>query len=133
LQWIDLNNSEMQLIDLQSSSIWRQKFIDLRAELETIEKDQFVGSTMKIAENEVLKVWNYIPETFDCLKNVAMASVFSSTYSCESLISVMNFVKSNYRNNVDEEASTACIALKTTQHKPDIKYLSSLEQQQKSH
>jgi hypothetical protein len=37
LQWIYLNNFEMQLINLQSSSIWRQKFIDLRAELESIE------------------------------------------------------------------------------------------------
>jgi hypothetical protein len=56
----------MKLTDLQSSSIWRQKFIDLRAELETIEKrDRLVESTLKIAENEVLKVWNSIPETFD--------------------------------------------------------------------
>jgi hypothetical protein len=46
----------MQLIDLQSSSIWRQKFIKLRAELENIERDPIVGSTLKIAENEVLKI-----------------------------------------------------------------------------
>jgi uncharacterized ubiquitin-like protein YukD len=51
LQRIDLNNFEMQLIDLQSSSIWTQRFIDLRAELETIERDRLVGSTLKIAEN----------------------------------------------------------------------------------
>jgi hypothetical protein len=54
LQWIDFNNFEMQLIDLQSSSIWRQKFIDLRAELENTERDRIIGSTLKIAESEVL-------------------------------------------------------------------------------
>jgi uncharacterized ubiquitin-like protein YukD len=63
LQWVDLSNFEIQLIDLQSSSIWRQKLIDLRAELENIERDRLVGSTLKIAGNEVLKVWNSIPET----------------------------------------------------------------------
>jgi hypothetical protein len=42
LQWIDLNNSEMQLT-LQSSSIWRQTFVDIRAELQNIERDWFVG------------------------------------------------------------------------------------------
>jgi hypothetical protein len=69
----------MQLIDLQSSSIWRWKFIDLRDKLENIERDRLVWSTLKIAENEVQKVWNSIPEIFDCLKNVAAAvlSVFS--------------------------------------------------------
>jgi hypothetical protein len=51
LQWIDLNNFEMQVIYLQSSSIWRQKFIDLRPELENIGRDRLVGSTLKIAEN----------------------------------------------------------------------------------
>jgi hypothetical protein len=125
----------MQLIDLQSISIWRQKFIDLRSELETIERYRFVGSTLNIAENEDLKNWNSIPKTFDCLKNVAMAvlSVFSSTYSCESLFSAMNFVKSNYKSNLNEEASAVCVALKTTKYKPDIKYLSSLVQPHKSH
>jgi hypothetical protein len=44
LQWIDLKNFEMQLINLQSSSIWSQKFIDLGAELENIERDRLVNT-----------------------------------------------------------------------------------------
>jgi hypothetical protein len=66
-----------------------------------------------------MKVWNSIPEVFDCLKNVATAvlSVFSITHLCESLFSVVNFVKSNYRSRLHEKA---CIALKTTKYKPDI-------------
>ncbi|KAG7171957.1 ZBED8-like 1, partial [Homarus americanus] len=51
----------------------------------------------------------------------------------KSLFSVMNFVNSNYRSRLTDETSAACIALKTTKYKPDIKYLSSLVQQQKSH
>jgi hypothetical protein len=35
--------------------------------------------------------------------------------------------------SLNTEDSTACIALKVTKYKPDIKYLSSLVQQQKLH
>ncbi|XP_072909805.1 general transcription factor II-I repeat domain-containing protein 2A-like isoform X2 [Hemitrygon akajei] len=135
LQWIDLVNFEMQLIDLQSSSIWRQKFVDLRVELENIERDRLVtGSKLKNPDNEILKLWNSIPETFNCLKDLAMAilTLFSSTYLCESLFSMMN-LDPNYWNGLNDEISATCIALKTTKYKPDIKYLSSLVQQQKSH
>ena len=36
LKWLDLEDIEMQLIDFQSSSILKQKFIDLRRDLELI-------------------------------------------------------------------------------------------------
>ena len=36
--WIDMDEFEMQLIEFQSSSIRKQKFIDLRVEMENIEK-----------------------------------------------------------------------------------------------
>ena len=36
--WIHMDKFEMELIELQSSSIWKQKFIDLRVDLENIEK-----------------------------------------------------------------------------------------------
>jgi len=38
--WTDMDEFEMQLIEFQSSSIWKQKFIDLRVDLENIEKKQ---------------------------------------------------------------------------------------------
>ena len=134
--WIDMDDFEMQLIEFQSSSIWRQKFVDLRADLENIEKERLeTGVTESNAENEVLRTWNTIPKNFVCLKNLATAllSVFSSTYSCESLFSVMNFVKSRNRSSLTDETSSACISLKVTKYKPDIHYLSSVMQQQKSH
>ena len=36
--WIDMDKFEMELIEFQSSSIWTQKFIDLRFDLEKIVK-----------------------------------------------------------------------------------------------
>ena len=36
--WIDMDKFEMQLIEFQSSSIQKQKFIDLRVEFEKIER-----------------------------------------------------------------------------------------------
>ncbi|XP_076060038.1 general transcription factor II-I repeat domain-containing protein 2A-like isoform X5 [Oratosquilla oratoria] len=133
--WIDIDDFEMQLIDFQSSSIWSRKFVDLRADLENIEKERLeTGVTERSAENEVLRIWNTVPETFVCLKNLATAllSIFLSTYSCESLFSAMNFT-SRYRSSLTDDTSNACISLKVTKYKPDINYLSSVMQQQKSH
>ena len=36
--WIDMDEFEMRLIKFQSSSIWKQKFIDLAVDWENIEK-----------------------------------------------------------------------------------------------
>ena len=36
--WIDMDKFEMQLIEFQGNSIWKQKSIDLRVELEKIER-----------------------------------------------------------------------------------------------
>ena len=71
--WMDLNDFEMQLVELQCSSIWKQQFIDLRMQLETMERDRLSTVTEQTAENEVLKVWNALPETFGVLKKVANA------------------------------------------------------------
>ena len=128
----------MQLIDFQSSSIWKQKFIDLRRDLELIENDRVVGVLICNPEEKVLKTWDTIPNTFIifiCLKNLAIAilSIFSSTYCCESLFSQMNLIKNNLRSSLIDESSSACALLKVTEYEPDIKRLSSKLQQQKSH
>ena len=97
LKWLDLENMEMQLIDFQSRSIWKQKFIDLRSDLKLIENDRMLGVITSNAEEKVLKTRNAIPNTFICLRRLAIAilSIFLSTYCCESLFSQMNFIKSN--------------------------------------
>jgi len=133
--WMDLNDFEMQLVEFQSSSIWKQKFVELRIQLEEIERDRLREISKLSAENEVLKVWNSMPNTFQDLKNVAWSilSIFSSSYSCESLFSTMNFMKSDIRNRLTDDMSVACISLKNTNYDPDIKQLASNVQQQKSH
>ena len=126
----------MQLIEFQSSSIWKQKFIDLRVDLENIEKRRLEkGIPERGAENELLQTWNAIPESFSCLKNftTALLCVFSSTYACESLFSVMNFIKSYNRSSLSDETNTSCISSKVTKYKPDVKFLSAVMQPQKSH
>ena len=114
LKWLDLENIEMQLIDFQSSSILKQKFIDLRGDLELIENDKAVDVLTCNPEEKVLKTWDIIPNTFICLKKLAIAilSIFSSTYCCESLFSPMNLIKNNLRNSLIDESSSACALLK---------------------
>ena len=66
-------------------------------------------------ENELLRAWNAIPEIFSCLKNLATAllSMFSSTCACESLFSVMNFIKSRNGSSLTDETSTDSVRLTT--------------------
>ena len=55
--WIDMDKFEMQLIEFQSSSIWKQKFIDLRVELEKIERRRIEKVIVeRSAEHEILRV-----------------------------------------------------------------------------
>ena len=102
-------------------------------DLENIEKRRLEKGTLKRnAENELLRTWNAIPKK---LKNFAIAllSMFSSTYACESLFSVMNLIKSRSRSSLTDETSSSCISLKVTNYRPDVKSLSAAMQQQKSH
>ena len=53
--WIDMDKFEMELIEFQSSSIWKQKFIDLR--FDNIEKRRLEkGILERSAENEQLRI-----------------------------------------------------------------------------
>ena len=130
-----MDEFEMQLIEFKSSSIWKQKFIDHKVDLENIEKRRLEKRILaRIAENELLQAWNAIPENFSCLNfATALLFIFSSTYACESLFSVMNFIKSRDRSNLTDETSSSCISLKVTKYKPVVKSLSAAMQQQKSH
>ena len=59
-------------------------------------------------------------------------SDFSSTYSCEPLFSVTNFIKSGVRNRLTDEWSAEYTLLKVTYYEPNIYELTSNTQQQKS-
>ena len=84
------------IVELQCSSIWKQKFIDLRVQLETMKRDRLSTVTEQTAENEVLSVWNTLLETFGVLEEVGLASLakailstFSLSYPCDVLFSTL--------------------------------------------
>ncbi|GFV49868.1 dimer_Tnp_hAT domain-containing protein [Trichonephila clavipes] len=133
--WLEIEELEMQLIDFQSSSIWIQKFIETRKKLELIEAERLRSNISKNTSNEILETWNSISDAFDCLKKLAYAflTIFSSTYACESLFSEINNIKDSLKNRLTDDSNSACILLKVTSYNPDISYLSSNLQQQKSH
>ena len=58
--------------------------------------------------------------------------VVGSSYSCEQLFSTMNFIKSERRNRLTDDMSSACVTLKFTKYEPSINKLSATLQQQKS-
>lgn len=72
LDWLEIEEFEMQLIDFQSSSIWIQKFIETRKELELIETERLTSNISKNANNKILETWNSLPDTFNCLKKLAV-------------------------------------------------------------
>lgn len=82
-EWLNLADMEMILIDFQSSSIWKQKFVHFKNELEIIGKDRLLGVIKKNVEEKLLITWNAIPETFGCLKKLAttILIIVSSTYA----------------------------------------------------
>ncbi|GFX67615.1 general transcription factor II-I repeat domain-containing protein 2A [Trichonephila clavipes] len=135
IDWLEIEELEMQLIGFQSSSIWIQKYIETRKKLELIEAERLRSNISKNTSNEILETWNSIPDAFNCLKKLAYAilTIFSSTYACESLFSEINSIKNSLRNRLTDDSNSACILLKVTSYNPDISYLSSNLQQQKSH
>ncbi|GBO34092.1 hypothetical protein AVEN_20743-1 [Araneus ventricosus] len=126
---------EIDEFDFQSSSIWIQKVIETRKELESIETERLTSNISKNANNKILETWNSLPDTFNCLKKLtrAILTKFSSTYACESLFSEMNNIKDSLRNRLTDDSSSVCILLKVTSYNSNISYLSSNLQQQKSH
>ena len=134
-EWLDLKDLEMQLLDFQSNPVWKNKFVNLRAHLEDLERERSTGIASKNPDCEILKVWNSIPENLGALKTLAKAilTIFSSTYACEALFSALNNIKSKKRNRMGADLSAACVALKCTHYDIPIDQLSSGTQQQKSH
>jgi hypothetical protein len=57
--------------------------------------------------------------------------MFSTTYPCELLLSVINFVKCKYKDLPNKYFSVTSICLKTTRQKHDVKYLLPFVQVQK--
>ena len=58
LEWTNIEDFQMQLIDFKASLLWTSKFVDLRKSLETIEIKQKT-------------CWKFLPQKFCCLKKMA--------------------------------------------------------------
>ena len=86
IDWMDVQDVEMQLIELKSSSLWVTKFAELRQQLESTPVQQHGAC--------ILACWASVPAKFDCLKKIALAllTVFGSTYLCEQVFSHMKSV-----------------------------------------
>ena len=127
--WMDvgLQDVEMQLIELKSSSLWVTKFAELRKQLESTPVQQHGAC--------ILACWTSAPEKFGCLKSIALAllSVFGSTYLCEQVFSHMKSVLSPIRSRLSTDNSESCLQLKVTNYEPQIKKLSQDKQGQGSH
>jgi len=128
LNWMGLENLEMQLIDLQTNPICTNKFVNMRERIEELERHRIHNEETDCGvDNIILEVWNNIPENFSSVEKLAISllTIFSSTYACESLFSVLNHTHSKARNRLTEEDSAACIAMQSTSYQPDIKNLST--------
>ena len=82
---MDTDKYEMPLIEFQSSSVWKQKFIDLRVELEKIERRRWEK------EHELLRVWNAIPEIIFMLKKLFKSIILHALFYMCLLIIVFNY------------------------------------------
>ncbi|XP_034277662.1 uncharacterized protein LOC117668096 isoform X2 [Pantherophis guttatus] len=133
LNWLDLENLEMELLEFQENRIWKNKFYDLRETLEKMER-MTTDSTVS-SENEILKVWNSLPNKFKSMKalGIAFLTLFGSSYACEQLFSALNYIKPDTRNKLTDDLSAAFVALKLTKYEPRIEKLSACIQQQRSH
>ena len=106
-EWLNMDNFEMELVEFQSISTWKQKFISLRASLEEGERDRLHGSGSCNQDEELLLAWNGISETFAALKRFikTLLKIFSSTYTCETLFSWLNCIKNENRNRLTDDAA----------------------------
>ena len=125
--WMNVGDFHIQMIDLRSSVLWTSKFAELRQGIKTVDR--------KNRSKLILQCWTSLPDTFGDLKDVAKAlvSVFGSTYLCEQIVLHMKFILSPHRSRLTADNSEACVQLKVTNYKSNIKALSEKKQGQGYH
>ena len=102
----EISHFEMELLDLQED----QKLLMFHETL------------------TYLDFWKIVPEVkYPQLKKISIkfTSIFGSTYTCESLLSTLSFVKSKYRANLTSDHLSELLRTATTSLKPDFKKLTS--------
>ena len=123
---VDLENLEMELIEFQVNSIWKKKFKELP---ETLEKTKGMTRDNAVtSENEIFKVWNSLPNNFNSMKALQIASLtlFRSCYACEQLLSALSYIyQYDTRSRSTNNVWAACVTLEITKYQPKIQKLSA--------
>jgi hypothetical protein len=94
---------------------------------------------LELQEDEALKrvkqsgcstigFWKQVPEqkyskTKECAQR--LISLFGTTYSCESLHSTLQFIKSKYRSDLTDEHLNELMRTALTSHQPNFKKLTA--------
>ena len=86
LEWLKVENLEMQLAEFQSSSIWKQKFIELRHETGNNAKKRLNEEVYENMDIILLKTWFSLPETFNAIKKLTLPilTIFSSNMAVKA-------------------------------------------------
>ena len=99
------------------------------AEMELIEvQEDLALKNFHKFHNSTVEFWQQVTECkYPKLKKISvqLLSVFSTTCGCESLFSVMNFVKSKYRASLTNEHLRELIHTAWTSYRPDFQKLTN--------
>lgn len=97
-------------------------------EMELMELQEDLGLKMIHKSQSTIEFWKQVPEIkYPELKktSVRLISIFSTTYCCESLYSVMKFVKSKHRAILTNQHLTELIRTALTTYQPDFQQLTA--------
>lgn len=102
-KWVNAASVQMELIDLHENMILKE---------ESAQYDPVTFWTQKVSH-----------DSFPSLHKVAVhvLTMFGSTYSCESVFSTMNLVKTKYRSRMSNEHLHQCLRLAVTSFVPKFK------------
>ena len=95
-------------------------------ELELTEMQEDIALKNFNQHHPALDFWRMVPESkYPELKKTSarLISIFSTTYCCESLFSIMKFIKSQYRTTLTNEYLEELVRTSSTKYCPDFKRL----------
>ena len=135
---------ELELADIADKDMWMSKFKCLADDLEDVahqkatlaqnHKWSDIGN-LPGPDKLVFEIWNAIPDTYMNIKKYAFGvlSIFGSTYACEQLFSIMNYIKNKHRSRLTDDSLQSCVKMKVTSYSPDLQTRCAEVQKQKSH
>ena len=119
-------NLELKLADIADKDVWVSKFRSLAADLEDVARQVILAQNHNWSDIEnlpkpnklVFDTWNTIPDTYMNMKKCAFGvlSIFGSTYLCEQVFSIMNYIKSKHRSRLIDESLQSCMKIKVTSY-----------------